>query len=179
MTADEAAAKVPVVRTLVQHAEPYAPGQGRPLRGYLALMSAYGTFVTGASLLARATGRLPDDVRARDIALCALATHKITRIIAKDSITSPIRAPFTTYEEPGGPAELVEEVRDDEGALKHAAGELLTCPFCLGVWTSTSLATGLLFAPRATRVAAGVFATVALADFLHFAYVAAEKAAEG
>jgi hypothetical protein len=173
--------RIPVVRTIVEQAKPYTPpGERRPLAGYLVLMSSYSAFVAGASLLARATGHpLPTDIRVKDVALCALATHKLTRIITKDSITSPLRAPFTRYKEPGGPAELVEEVRDDEGVLKHAAGELITCPFCLGVWTSTSLATGLIFAPRATRVAAGVFATVAVADFLHFAYVAAEKAAEG
>jgi hypothetical protein len=37
----------------------------------------------------------------------------------------------------------------------------------------------MVFAPRATRLAASVFATVACSDFLHFAHATAQQAAEG
>lgn len=180
MTAEDGVRAMPGVRKLVREAAAYAPGERRPLRGYVAIMGTYAAFVAGAAGLARASGRqLPEDVRPWDLALLSLATHKITRIVTKDSITSPLRAPFTRYEGPAGPAELNEQVRDDEGRVRHAVGELVTCPFCLGVWTSTVLSTGMVFAPRATRVAAGVFATVAVSDFLHFAHCVAERKARG
>ncbi len=170
---------MPGIHAVTDKAEAYAPGEGRPLRGYAALMATYAGAVVAVGALARLTGRRPPaDIRPWDVALAGLATQKLTRIVAKDSITSPLRAPFTRYDEPAGAGEVNEEVRD-EGPLSHAIGELLTCPFCLGVWTASTLATGMYFAPRATRVVASVFATVAISDFLQFGYAAAEKAAEG
>src|SRR6266568_6180594 len=50
------------------------------------------------------------------------------RLITKDPVTSPLRAPFTVFEGQEGQAELKEEVRG-HGARK-AVGELVTCPFC-------------------------------------------------
>lgn len=170
---------LPGIRAVADKAQAYAPGEGRPLRGYLTLMSTYAGVVTAVGVVALLTGKQPpEEVRPWDVTLIGLATHKLTRIVAKDSITSPIRAPFTTYDGPAGPGEVNEEVRE-EGHVAHAIGELLTCPFCLGVWSSTAFAAGMYFAPRVTRVAASVFATVAIADFLQFGYAAAEKAAEG
>ncbi|MGH9011483.1 MAG: DUF1360 domain-containing protein [Acidimicrobiia bacterium] len=44
---------------------------------------------------------------------------------------------------------------------------------------STGFVFGFLTAPRATRWMASVFASLALADFLQFAYAWAEQRAEG
>ena len=57
-------------------------------------------------------------------------------------------------------------------------GELLSCPFCLAQWIATGFVTGLVVAPRATRVVAATFSVVALADFLQMAYAMAGNAAE-
>ncbi len=46
-----------------------------------------------------------------DLALLSVATHKISRLLAKDPVTSPLRAPFTRFEGTSGPAELKEDVR--------------------------------------------------------------------
>jgi len=178
-THSPAAPKVRVVRSLTEKAAAYAPGENRPLSGYLALMASYGTAVAGLTALGRATGReLPQEIRPWDVALLSMATHKLTRIITKDAVTSPLRAPFTTYEGPQGAGELHEEVREDSH-LRHAFGELLTCPFCLAVWTSTTFAGGLVFAPRFTRLAAAVFTSVGVSDFLQFAYAKAQQATDG
>jgi Protein of unknown function (DUF1360) len=48
---------------------------------------------------------------AADIALAGTATHKVTRLIAEDGVTSFIRAPFTRYQEPAGHGELEEAAR--------------------------------------------------------------------
>jgi hypothetical protein len=75
-----------------------------------------------------------------------------------------------------GPAELQEGVRGS--GIRKAVGELVSCPFCLSQWVSTGFTFGLLVAPRATRWAASIFASLALADFLQFAYAWAEQQAE-
>ncbi|WP_433606843.1 DUF1360 domain-containing protein [Dactylosporangium sp. CA-139114] len=146
----------------------------RPLRGYAAVLGIFAGAAGAVAGAARLTGReLPERPAAGDIALLAVATHKLSRLITKDAITSPIRAPFTEFEEPAGEAELNESPRG-HGA-RHAVGELLTCPFCTGVWVAGGLAAGLVFAPRLTRFGMGVAAAVAGSDFLHLAYDAAKR----
>jgi hypothetical protein len=46
---------------------------------------------------------------------------------------------------------------------------LLVCPFCVGQWVATGFVFGLVLRPRATRLAASVFAALTAADFLQFA----------
>ncbi|MEO7556137.1 MAG: DUF1360 domain-containing protein [Acidimicrobiales bacterium] len=60
--------------------------------------------------------------------------------------------------------------------LRHATGELLTCPFCIGLWVATTLAFGVLLAPRATRVVAAMLCAVAGSDYLQLAYAMLQKA---
>lgn len=152
----------------------YSRGEDRPLGGYLVLIFVYLSAVgVAAVLLRRRRAALPTSVSWGDLLLGALATHRVSRLLSKDPISSPLRAPFTRYAGLSGPAELREEVRSR--GLGHAVGELLTCPFCLAQWVATALAVGGLIAPRATRVVAGVFATVGLADILHLAYDRLER----
>ena len=54
--------------------------------------------------------------------------------------------------------------------VKHAVGELITCPFCLAQWVGTGFVLGYVTAPRATRLAALTMTTVAGADALQFVY---------
>ena len=155
----------------------YAPDDDRPLGGYTALMSLYGLSVAAGAVALRRRGRPLPDVHIGDIALIGLATHKLSRRMSKDSVTSPLRAPFTRYEGVAGPAELKEGVRGR--GVRKAVGEMVSCPFCLSQWLATGFVFGLVAAPRATRWAASVFASLALADFLQFAYAWAEQRAEG
>ena len=153
--------------------EDYAPGQDRPLPYYAGMIALYGAGVTGAALWVRRR-RLPlPKLTVGDVVLVGMATHKLSRLVAKGSVTSPLRAPFTRLQGVSGPAELAEEVRG-EGARK-AVGELLTCPFCLSQWVATAFVFGLAVAPGVTRLAAGVFTSLTLADFLQFAHTFAEE----
>jgi len=148
-----------------------------PLRGYLAVIATYSAVVGGLAALGRARGvRLPKRVDARDVALLAVATHKVSRTISKDSVTSPLRAPFTRFQGSSGPGELKEEVRGT--GVQKAVGELITCPFCLDQWVATGFLAGLVAAPRATRWLAATFAVRAGADALQFGYAALQKSAE-
>ncbi len=156
----------------------YRGDNPRPLGGYLAVLAIYTVLVAATAAVAGVTGRrLPDRWRIQDLVLVTLGTHKLSRTVAKDAVTSPLRAPFARYTETGGPAEVNEEVRRD-GALRHSLGELLTCPFCLDMWAATAFVVGLLFAPRLTRLVAGGFSAVAGADFLQLAYARAQQRAQ-
>ena len=156
----------------------YAPGAQRPLGSYLSLIGLYGAGVaTLSGVVALRRRPLPDRVGAGDLALIAVATHKISRLIAKDPVTSPLRAPFTTYKGTGEPAQMTESARGT--GPRHAVGELLTCPFCVGQWVATGLVFGLLLAPRATRLTAAMFSALAGSDFLQYAYSAVQQKVEG
>jgi Protein of unknown function (DUF1360) len=150
----------------------------RPLRGYATVMAIYAAGAAAVAGIARLTGRrLPERPPVGDLALMAVATHKISLLLTKDAVTSPLRAPVTQFESAAGEAELNESPRGT--GAQHAIGELLTCPFCTAVWVAGGLAAGLVFAPRLTRFGMGVASAIAGADFLHLGYDAAKKAAAG
>lgn len=165
---------------LTRVGQSYAPHDHRPLGGYLAAMGGFTALAAALAATAKITGKpAPERPSAADVVLLSLATHKLSRLIAKDSVTSPLRAPFMRYAEPAGAAELNEEVRDHDNTFKHGAGELISCPFCLAVWVATALTGGLVLAPRLTRLAAVALTATAVSDFLQLGYDAAKKAAEG
>jgi hypothetical protein len=149
----------------------------RPVRGYTIVLGTYATLVSGLGLLGRRAGvRLPRRVSLADTALLGVATHKASRLLTKDSVTSPLRAPFSRFDEETGMGEVNESIRG-QGA-QHAAGELATCPFCLAVWVATALAAGLVFAPRLTRLIAAMLSAIAVSDTLQIGYDLARQRAK-
>lgn len=147
----------------------YAEGADRPLGGYAVTMSVYASTIAALAGAVRLAGRgVPDRLTAGDVALCAASTHKLSRLIAKDPVTSPLRAPFTSYRGTQAPAELAEDVRGEGG--RKTVGELVTCPFCTGTWVATGLMGGLLLLPRTTRIVMAGVTALAGADMLHFAH---------
>jgi hypothetical protein len=151
----------------------YAPEEDKPLASYGVLMSVFLTLASTFATWFRRSGReLPDRIDDRDLVLLTLASHKASRLIAKDKVTSAIRAPFARYEGPAGPGEVSEKPRGH--GLRRVIGELLVCPYCLGMWTSAFLTAGLLVAPRFTRWVASVLTIFFGADVLQIAYKKAE-----
>jgi hypothetical protein len=160
----------PVRRWARTQRREYTNGEERPLAGDLGAMGVYFGLVSAAAAAVRASNReLPERIPVGDAFLLTVATFRLARRIAKDPVTSPIRAPFTQFQGPSGHAEIAEEVRE-HGGVKHAVGELLTCPFCLAQWVATGLVVGYASAPRATRLAALTMTMVAGSDVLQFAY---------
>jgi hypothetical protein len=147
----------------------------RPLVAYSLLSSTFGAgLVTSLGALHR-SGRLPERFGAGDLVLMGVATHKVSRLIAKDKVTSFLRAPFTRYQEASGQGEVEEEARGR--GLQLALGELLSCPYCLAQWVAAAFACGLVASPRVTRFVAAIYAAETISDFLQAAYLAAEKRA--
>ncbi len=141
--------------------------------GHLAAMSAYAGAVALSALAARKRGAVVPTLSAWDTARLALATYKGARLLSKDKVTAPLRAPFTRRAGDGAANEVNDAPRGN--GAQHIVGELLTCPFCLGQWIATGLAVGLVLAPGPTRLVASTLAAVAGADFLHHAYCAAQQ----
>jgi hypothetical protein len=148
----------------------YAPPEERPpLAAYATFATVFHAAMAAAVAAAKRSGRdLPQRVETGDIVLIGTASYKLSRLIAKKKVTAFVRAPFTELEGKGGPAEL-EETPRGSGA-RRALGELLVCPYCLGLWASGGFHAGLLFAPRATRISASVLTALAISDFLQIAY---------
>ncbi|MEU6595092.1 DUF1360 domain-containing protein [Streptomyces sp. NPDC046881] len=149
----------------------YAAGHDRPLGGYIAAMAGFAAYTTAWATAVRLRGRpLPDRPEPWDVVLTSVATFRLSRLLTKASVTSPLRAPFTRYVAPQGPAELHEEAQSEDA--RHTVGELATCPFCMSVWVASTLTAGQILWPRATRTAMGALAALAGADTLQLAYSA-------
>jgi hypothetical protein len=132
----------------------------RPLPEYAAISGAFGA-VLGVFLLA-ARGGLPERIGFGDVLRIGAASYKLGRLVAKDEVTSWVRAPVTRDEQATEPKPQ---------GLERALGELVTCPYCVGVWIASGLSYALVLFPRQTRLVTTIFAGQAVADFLNAAFV--------
>lgn len=148
------------------------PGEQRSLASYAALTAVFGAGVGAATLANRRAGnRIPERFGAGDVILFGMATHKLSRLIARDKVTSFLRAPFTRYQEAAGHGEVEEQPRGR--GLQRSIGELLVCPYCLAQWIAAGFVAGHVAAPRQTRAIATVYAAETISDFLQAGYRAA------
>ena len=143
------------------------------LAEYATLLGFYLASVAVLTGIAAEHNRLPRKFGLLDLALLGLATHKLSRIVAKDRITGILRAPFVSYIRSAGAGEVEEEPRGR--GIQRGIGHLISCPYCMAPWCATALSFGLLFAPRVTRFFAGILVSVTVSDFLQSAYLTAKK----
>jgi hypothetical protein len=132
-----------------------------PMGSHLGLIAIFNVGLGALLVTAARRGVLPRRPSGWDLWLLGVAAHKLSRLIATDRVTEPIRAPFVDDPAHGAPVGV---------GPRRALGELLTCPFCLVPWCTLGLGTGLAFAPRPTRWLCGLFASMTLADVLHRGY---------
>jgi hypothetical protein len=142
----------------------------KPLKSYATLVGVFNLAVASGLLVRR---DFPERSSVLDVMLLGVATHKYSRLLTKDRVTSVLRAPFVRYQRDAGPSEVDEEARG-EGA-RRAIGELVTCPYCVGLWVATALGFGLVWQPRRTRFVLDIGTAVAISDFLHHGLKAAEE----
>ncbi len=148
----------------------YEGGEEMPLGGYAVLLGVF-----NAALAVMLASIEEDESQARNskftienFLLLSAATYKISRLISRDRVTSPIRAPFVKYIEPNGADEVREEVRGE--GLQRAVGDWLHCPFCLSPWVAAALGFGFILKPRKTKFLGTIFAAVAVADIFQHGY---------
>lgn len=145
-----------------------ASSDPRPVGGYAALLGTYGLGTAVAVWHLRSRRQAVDRLDLRRLVILALATQHVSRLITKDSVTAPLRAPFTRFVEAAGEGEVNEEVA--RAGLAHAIGELLTCPYCIAQWVATALVAGVVAAPELTEGFAAVCALARVSDYLQLAY---------
>jgi hypothetical protein len=149
------------------------PRQDRRIDGYTAALGVFGSGIAVSAALGWLRGdRVPQHYAVRDLVLGAVATHKFARLLSKDAVTMPLRAPFTTYEEPAGSGEVNESPRKSHPS--HTIGELVTCPFCLTPWVATAYVAALVLAPRLARTWAAAGSIIGASDTLQHAYARLE-----
>ncbi len=148
----------------------------RPLGSYALLAVLFNALLIGFLIALRRSDReLPDRIAGRDVLLLGAATHKLSRLVTKNKPTSALRAPFTEYEGPAGRGEVEEKPRGQ--GLRRAVGELLVCPYCMGLWVTAALACCLVLVPRTTRFVAAILAMLGLSDLFQIAHRLANTSA--
>lgn len=120
-------------------------------RHYAAVTAGYGLLVGAVALVASSRREDPAPTDPAELLLYAAATAGLARVLAKEKVSSWVRAPFVD--------EPAEGERSPKGqGLRYAIGELLTCTRCLGSWSALTLVGLRAVAPRPARVAASVLA---------------------
>ena len=150
--------------------------QPRPLAAYASLIALFNALAATGLVAGARTDRLPDRFRAGDLALLSVATFKLSRILAKDRVTSGLRAPFTRFQRDSGFGEVEEAARGH--GLQRAIGELVVCPECLGQWVAAGLVALFVTDERAGRTAAATMTVYAVADALQLGWANAREAAK-
>jgi len=145
-----------------------------PYSAYAAIMGAFGGGLAVAGGLSRVLGRDPQCQTTLDLAVLAAASFKAARTLARDEVTSFLRAPFVEGEAHEGDEDPVES-----GDLHQAIGELITCSRCVGTWAAAGLATTQVLAPRFGRLLTWSLGAAGINDFLQAAFSAlAQKSNE-
>ncbi len=146
----------------------------QPIGGYAVLTGVFaGLCAAFAAWMHRSGRELPERPGAGDLLLVTVATHKLSRLITKDRVTSALRRPFTRYQDDAGQGEVEEEARGQ--GLRRALGELLICPYCVGMWIAAGFTAALTVAPRPTRWIASALSALFGSDLLQIAYKRAEQ----
>jgi Protein of unknown function (DUF1360) len=138
-----------------------------PLPEYATL--ALGFWAVFALFLAANRERLPRRYPVGDLTRIALSSYKLSRLITTEDVTAFVRAPVT--EDP-------EAQRPKRHGMERVLGELLTCPYCIGLWITSALVYSQVLFPRETRFFTSIFGSYAVTDFLHAGFVRLKQGAE-
>jgi len=133
-----------------------------PISGYVLLASLFVGITSSALVLLRRNRLMLRAPGLLDATLIGLGTARLSRLITRDKVMRPLRAPFTVAErEPAGD---VKEQPKGSG-LVHAAGELVTCPRCTAIWAASCLSLTYYASPSIGRFAALTLSSALVSDF--------------
>ncbi len=83
-----------------------------------------------------------------EFVILSIASFRLTRLIVFDSITSFLRKPFHEIVEETNEEGIVETYLQIKGhGVRYWIGELLSCYWCVGIWSSFFLVVGYLLFP--------------------------------
>ncbi|MGZ9584748.1 DUF1360 domain-containing protein [Paenibacillus marinisediminis] len=85
--------------------------------------------------------------------LLLLASYRLTRLIVFDEITSFIRRPFIKEQYVTDESGKLMSVMEEKGGWFHTfMGKLLSCYWCMGVWSSVFIVGVYLFVPEIVSI---------------------------
>jgi hypothetical protein len=114
--------------------------------------------------------RRPDQIGLRDWGLLALATFRLSRMLAYDKVMETYRAPVVETVAHDSGAGLTTQARSDATGFRRALGEMIACPVCNGTWISAALVYGMCFAPNLTRTLMTIMAAVGASEMMQAAF---------
>jgi hypothetical protein len=98
-----------------------------------------------------------------ELPVFGLATFSLTKALAKEKVGVWARQPLVEAGEDGD--------RHPRGhGVRYVLGELVTCPRCLGTWSSLGLLGLRVARPREGRIVAGILASAAINDILQTSF---------
>lgn len=130
---------------------------------YGVFMAAYAAlwlvFLTAMFLTGRS---MPANLPGIDLLILSLASFRLTELVSEEKVARCIRAPFCeVVRKPGADGTEVEEEVPAGKGIRRVAGELLLCPWCIGIWIATFLIFAYLLVPNLARMVALAFAVAA------------------
>jgi hypothetical protein len=138
-----------------------------PYDAYAAIMGVFAGGLAAAGLAQRLLGRDPREHTFLDLLALSAATFKASRTVARDEVTSFVRAPFVE-----GEAHTGEDEEPAGEGLQLAIGELVTCSRCIGTWVAAGLGVSQVLAPRFGRLLTWSLAGAGVNDFLQAGFAA-------
>jgi hypothetical protein len=143
------------------------PDRTPPYGAYAVITGAFAGGLGAAGVLSRLLDRDPQCQSPLDLVVLSAATFKAARTLARDEVTSFMRAPFVQGEAHEGDEEPLET-----GDFHQAIGELITCSRCAGTWAAAGLATVQVLAPRFGRLLTWSLGAAGINDFLQAGFAA-------
>jgi hypothetical protein len=141
--------------------------QRPPYGAYALIMATFCGGLAAAGALARALDRDPYEHSPLDLAMLALATYKASRTLSRDEVTSFLREPFVEGRAHEGGEDPLEN-----GGMRQALGELVTCSRCIGTWVAAGMGATQIVAPRFGRILTWTLGAAGLNDFLQAGFAA-------
>lgn len=125
-----------------------------------------GIFVAAFAMVSRRKTPPGQELEFRpfDLVQLGLATYRLGRMIAYDSVFETFRSPFAETVPDGSGAGMT--VRAKGTGAQHALGELISCPICVGTWVAAGLVYGLKLAPGPSRTFLAIMSSVGAAELL-------------
>ena len=139
-----------------------------PYTAYAQIVLTFAGGLAAAGGLARMLNRDQRSDTLLDLVVLAGATFKAARTIARDDVTSFVRAPFVEGDAGSGENEEPKQT----GGMEQAIGELVTCTRCVGTWAAAGLTAAQILAPRFGRMLTWSLAAAAANDFLQAGFAA-------
>lgn len=114
----------------------------------------------------------PKQVGWKDWILMALATFRMSRLVAYDKIMETYRSPVVETVPHDSGAGDTTQARAGTTGIKRALGEMISCPICNGTWIAAGLVYGLSLAPRYTRTLMTIMSVAGATEIAQAAFEA-------